>query len=293
MPADGLCYRLSLPRPADHLVSVEVAVPCAGLPDDHVDLTMAAWSPGSYLVRDYARFVRDLTATGDDGAPRAARKFDKSTWRIERAGAARVTVRYQVYGHDLTVRTNHIDPTHALLHGPATYLYAPHLRAAPARVEVDVPAGWHLATALAPGGAADGRPVRLTAASVDELLDSPIHVGLGERRAFTAAGVPFELAVWGDLAPGGLYTLDQLAVDLAAIAGDHAERAGEVPFESLHLRPHGLARRLRRPRAPGVVGQPDRRAVAGHPQGLRAPARAPVARAVPRLERQADSRRRP
>ena len=78
MAADGLSYRVSLPRPTDHLASVEVDVPCAGLADDHVDVSMPAWSPGSYLIRDYARFVRDLEAVGDDGAARAVRKVARA-----------------------------------------------------------------------------------------------------------------------------------------------------------------------------------------------------------------------
>ena len=47
---------------------------------------MPAWCPGSYLIRDYARFVRDLEARGDDGQPRKAPKVDKQTWRIDTAG---------------------------------------------------------------------------------------------------------------------------------------------------------------------------------------------------------------
>ncbi|HTJ41048.1 MAG TPA: PDZ domain-containing protein [Kofleriaceae bacterium] len=213
-------YRVSVPRPADHLVSVEVEIPCADQ-GDFVDVTMPAWCPGSYLIRDYARFVRELGARGDDGDPRPVTKIDKSTWRIARADARSITVRYEVYGHELTVRTNHIDATHAFLHGPATFVYAPHLRAAPVRVQIDPPDGWLVATALREGHAN----------SIDELFDSPIHLGGRAPRTFEAGGAQFELVTWGDFAPGGLFSLDTLTQDLAAIASDQCARAGATPFD--------------------------------------------------------------
>ncbi len=221
----GLRYRVSVPRPADHLVAVEVDLPCddAGALEE-IDVVLPAWCPGSYLIRDYARFVRDLTAIGDDGDRRPVRKIDKQTWRIARAGARTVTVCYQVYGHELTVRTNHIDATHAFLHGPATFVYAPRLRKRPVTIEIAAPDGWRIATALAADGAI------YTAESIDALYDAPIHLGGAAPRTFTAGGASFELVTWGDLAPGGLYTLDTLCADLAAIAGDHIARAGAVPF---------------------------------------------------------------
>ena len=222
---EGLHYVLSVPDPTSHLLHVTVEVPTAGART--VDLTMPAWCPGSYLIRDYARFVRDLTATG------RATKLDKSTWRIEvPAGAEKVTVRYQVYGHDLSVRTNHVDATHAFVHGPATFLHAPALRDRPVTLEVVPPPDkrWRIACGLAEAGLAASDSYRLRAASVDELYDSPIHLGHTEHVHFTAAGVPFELAIWGERVPGGAYTVAQLAEDLTAIADDHARRAGETPF---------------------------------------------------------------
>jgi predicted metalloprotease with PDZ domain len=229
----GLAYRVDVPTPHEHLIDVTVTIPAADLGDD-VELTLPAWCPGSYLIRDYARLVRDLVVTGDDGAPRAATKTDKSTWRVARGGARTLTARYRVYGHDLSVRTNHVDPSHAFVHGPATFLYVEALRGTPVTVDVVVPAGWRLASGLARG---DGDPfgagtgtVRLTARHVDELFDGPIHLGAGEHRRFTAGGVPVELVVWGDRVPGGVFTLDDLVRDLTAIVDDHVARFGVAPF---------------------------------------------------------------
>ena len=228
MADDALQYQVELPRPEDHLVAITLTVPCAeAASDGTLALTLPAWSPGSYLVRDYARYVRALSVTGDDGRARAVTKLDKATWQVTVDGARSLTVRYQVYGHDLTVRTNHIDGSHAFLHGPALFLHPPALRARPVEVVVEPPAGrgWGLASALDGGAlATPADRYTLTAPDVDALYDAPIHLGHGEALGFTVLGVPFELALWGPRLPGGAYTVGRLVEDLAAVAADHAAR---------------------------------------------------------------------
>jgi predicted metalloprotease with PDZ domain len=216
----SLRYRVELAQPERHLAQIELSFAAEG---DTVDVTMPAWCPGSYLIRDYARFIRDLTARGDDGRPRRVTKLDKQTWRIERGGARELTVRYELYGHDLTVRTNHISAEHAFLHGPATFAYPVGLRDAPVEVQLAFPEAWELVTAAQ----RDGRTVR--AASIDELYDHPIHLG-PTRTHVIPAKVPCRLAIWGERAPGGAFDEARLAADLAAIVDDHVARYGEAPF---------------------------------------------------------------
>ncbi len=224
--APSVHYRVAVVEPARHLAEIELRVAGAAELGDSIDLEMAAWCPGSYLIRDYARHVRDLEVTGEDGEPLAVRKVAKHTWRVDRAGAAELAVRYRVYGHDLTVRTNHIDDSHAFLHGPATYLYLPALRDRPCRVDVALPdpGDWHVATGLERDG--DG----YRAADLDELLDCPLHLGRVSVREFEAAARPFELAVWG-YGPGGVADLDRLVTDLCAIIETHAARLGGLPCD--------------------------------------------------------------
>ena len=220
-----LRYAVRIATPGRHVAEVELRFPAD---TDTADVTLPAWSPGSYLIRDYARFVRDLEVTAEDGAPRRAAKRDKSTWTIEAGGARELVVRYAVYGHDLSVRTNHIDGTHALLHGPATFLYPTHLRRAPVELAIEAPDAWLLTTALAPAPATTA-PWRLLAADVDELLDHPIHVG-PVRTYAVPAKLPVKLAIWGERAPGGTFDEQRLTADLAAVVDDHLARFGEAPF---------------------------------------------------------------
>src|ERR1043165_5139033 len=117
-----LRYAVRVDAPSSHLAEVELRfAPTPG--HETADLTLPAWCPGSYVIRDYTRFVRDLEVKGDDGRPRGAHKIDKQTWRVTVGGASELTVRYGLYGNDLTVRTNHIGDDHAFLHGPATFMF--------------------------------------------------------------------------------------------------------------------------------------------------------------------------
>ena len=218
----SLRYAVRIETPARHTAEVTLRFAPSS---DTTDVTMPAWCPGSYMIRDYARFVRDLVVSAEDGGHRKATKIDKSTWRIDTAGTPEITVRYALYGHDLTVRTNHIDPTHAFLHGPATFLFPTTHRTVPVEVELSVPAGWSVTTAMT----WEPRTV-MSAANIDELYDHPIHAGV--TRSFSVpAKVPVRLVVWGDRAPGGLFTETRLAEDLGAIVDDHIARIGEVPFD--------------------------------------------------------------
>ncbi len=216
-------YRLSFPEPHVHLVGIELAID--GELGGSFELTLPAWCPGSYLIRDYARMVRDLEVEVDGRSARVV-KTDKQTWRIE-AGGDRVRARYRIYGHDLSVRTNHIDGTHAFLHGPATFLHVPALRDREVSVRVELPhgRGWTVATGLRRAGEA------YTAAGIDELYDCPIHAGVAATREIEAAGKPARIAVWGDLDPGARRTIDDLASDVGAIIESHAARFGGVPYE--------------------------------------------------------------
>lgn len=218
----ALRYTITLDNPATHTAAIELRFAPRTA---QVDIAMAAWCPGSYMIRDYARFVRDLSVTGDDGEPRPAEKVDKHTWRIDASGAKELVVAYSLYGHELTVRTNHIDGDHAFLHGPATFIYPVSERQQPVEVALSYPVGWELTCAAARRGA------ELRAESVDELLDHPIHVGTSRTYAVPAK-LPVTLTIWGPRAPGGIFGEQRLVADLAAIVDDHVARYGEAPFTS-------------------------------------------------------------
>ena len=133
-------YTLRFPAPTTHYVEVEATVPTAGRAD--IELYMAVWTPGSYLVREYERNVEAVTAAAGTRSL-TVEKTKKNHWKITTGGAASVTVRYKVYSREMTVRNNWIEAGFAMINGAPTFLTLVEPRIArPHEVRVELPGSW-------------------------------------------------------------------------------------------------------------------------------------------------------
>jgi predicted metalloprotease with PDZ domain len=240
----SIVHRVSIPAPQTHLVHVETTLSASGespnaLPDSLV-LFMPVWTPGSYLVREYARHVEGLTAE----TPGRAVKVRKDAWRIDTGGAARIVVRYRVYAGELTVRTNHVDDSHAFLVGAALFLGVEGHERQGARVEILAPRGWRAATSLPPAPGRGGDEVlRFEAPDFDTLIDSPIELGSHREERFEAAGKPHRYAIWPARLVGDA-DARRLVDDTRTILETEAKLfGGALPYDAydllLHLSPRG------------------------------------------------------
>jgi predicted metalloprotease with PDZ domain len=198
MSQEPVVYRIDLTERRAHLFHIEASFPVdqERLPGP-IELKLPVWTPGSYLVREYERHLQDLECFNESGRPLPVRKVDKATWRVEAAEAQVVRAVYRVYGYDLTVRSSHLDDSHALLNGASLFLYAESLRQRPCHVEMNAPPGWRTTVAL---DQAPGEQNVFLAADYDELVDSPFEVGTHELIEFSAAGRPHRFAIQGEVA---------------------------------------------------------------------------------------------
>lgn len=187
----SLRYTISAPAPRTHLLEVELVITARDggpLPSPLV-LFLPTWAPGSYLIREYARHLEGLTAQ-HEGRSLATRKVRKNAWTVATEGLRQVSVRYRLYANETSVRTNHLDASHAFWNGPATYL-VPEGAEIEAVVTPRFAPDWSTGTSLPP--APDGG---FLARSLDELMDSPFECGPMQTRSFTVAGRPHDLWVW-------------------------------------------------------------------------------------------------
>ncbi len=218
-------YRLEIPEPATQWVHVTLTVPKPrGL---KTSLAMPAWTPGSYLVRDFARHVDELRAEDLQGRPLAVTRVDKQTWRIDH-GLNGFRVRYRVFAAEAGVRTNFVDDRHAILNGAGVFLYLVGETGRAADVEVSLPGGWQAHTALAalPGTAGTAR---FSAPDYDALVDAPMALGTPEVHAFTVGGARVELVF---NAPAGSNAEPaRVAADLQRVVEAFARMMGGLPFD--------------------------------------------------------------
>lgn len=218
-------YVVSFPAPHTHYLHVEAMVPTGGRAD--VELMMAVWTPGSYLVREYARHVEGLTATARDGTALAVEKSRKNRWRVRTGGAEAVVVRYQVYAREMSVRTNWVEATFAMVNGAPTFvtLVEPSPVARRHEVVVELPPGWRgVETALDP---LPDTPHGFVAPDFDTLVDSPLVAGSPSVHRFEVDGVPHALVNIGD---HRLWDGARAAADVERIVRAAREVWGALPY---------------------------------------------------------------
>ena len=85
-PVD-ISFTVAMPRPHTHLFDVSVAIKRTMNGPQEERLVMPVWTPGSYMVREFARHVQDFAAAGAAGQPLKWEKTNKDTWRVVTNGA--------------------------------------------------------------------------------------------------------------------------------------------------------------------------------------------------------------
>jgi predicted metalloprotease with PDZ domain len=190
---------------AGHLfsVSLDVDAPQA----EGQCLSLPAWIPGSYMIRDFARNIVTLEARAG-GKAVAVEKLDKQTWRCGRVPAGQsLCVSYTVYAWDLSVRTAHLDQTHGFFNGTSVFLRVDGQSEAPCLVDLKPPrkgaiGRWRVATAMREARGLRGAARRhgfglYRADNYDELIDHPVEMGDFTLASFEAGGITHEVVLTG------------------------------------------------------------------------------------------------
>jgi predicted metalloprotease with PDZ domain len=211
-------YRVSMTEPHSHHFEVEAILDAPG---PSPVLALPVWTPGSYLVREFARHLEGLEADDGAGTRLPVVRIDKHRFRVDAAGATQVRLRYRVYANDPTVRTSHLDGAHGYWNGANLFLHAEGRVEEPVELTIAPPPGWRVATAL------DGGPHRFTARDYHELCDSPVEVGTHAVATFEVLGKRHEVAIAGR----GHLDVARFAADLGRIVEHLAGLMGGLPYD--------------------------------------------------------------
>jgi predicted metalloprotease with PDZ domain len=220
-------HTLRFAAPETHYLEVESSFPAPEDPKAGLELAMAVWTPGSYLIREYSRHVESISASAEQGAPLPIRKTRKNRWSVSFAGAnpARVTVRYRLYAHELTVRTNFVEADFALLSGAATFLVPIDGHHLSTEIRIELPGAWRSGVCSLPR-TEDGEG--FLARDYDQLVDSPIYAGNALIHRFEVAGREHSLVTEG---ADERWDGKRAASDVARLVETEGAFWGGLPYE--------------------------------------------------------------
>ncbi len=220
-------YLIELSEPKTHAFKITLTIES---PAAVQQLSLPAWIPGSYLVREFARHLSGLSAT-QAGQPLALVQLDKANWQVHCSGPEPLVLSYQVYAYDSSVRAAFLDADRGFFNGTGLCLRV-HGREPEAHAIAfgPLPTGWQVATAMTQ--TVDGA---YWAADYDELVDHPFELGQFWCGQFKAGGVQHTLVVSGALP---VFDSDRLLADSQCICetqltfwhGPEASRDSALPF---------------------------------------------------------------
>jgi len=200
---------------AAHLFEITLTV---AVPDPAGQVfALPAWIPGSYMIREFARNIVQIRAESQ-GETVILKKRDKHSWQAAPCTGP-LTLHYDVYAWDLSVRAAHLDQTHGFFNGTSVFLCAQGQEGMPHVVDIQRPPGddcrtWRVATSLTELKARRYGFGSYVAADYDELIDHPVEMGNFALATFKAHGVQHDIVITGRV-PN--LDLPRLAADLKKI----------------------------------------------------------------------------
>src|SRR5438552_2973375 len=219
-------YRITALDRHAHLCEVACTVP--DLHPAGQAFRLPTWTPGSYLIREFARHFVDVRAECA-GAPVAVRKTSRDVWQVAPCIGS-VSLIAEVYAFDLSVRAAYPDQTRGYFNGPSVFVWLVEHEERPCDVEIIAPMSdachnWRFATSLPRSGAEPYGFGRYAAANYDELIDHPVEMSSFMLAHFEAGGARHDIAVSGRHRGD----LERLARDFARLAQSQIDLFGGAP----------------------------------------------------------------
>lgn len=216
--AEPIRYVVKIPQPLTHYAEVEATFPAG---PRSFEVFLPVWTPGSYLVREFARNIEDFRVISA-GATLGG-KTRKNRWRIDADEGQPVVIKYRLYCREMSVRTNWIDENFALLNGAAAFVTDVNRKGSEYEVKLELPSGWRTAISGMPAAGVNG----FQASDYDTLVDSPILAGNPALHEFQVAGVPHVLVNQGE---GPLWDGARATGDTQKIVEQNLRMWGSLPY---------------------------------------------------------------
>ena len=219
-----LHYQIEFDDYRQHLIHVTLRF----VADPTQVLSLPTWIPGSYLIREFSKHIESVRAYDEEGRLLEIQKFEKNKWRLFNTDHELITVEYDVYAYDLSVRGAYVDQTRLYVNPACACLGLEGQEDKAVEVELFLPdelKHFQLATGMASKSLVKGR-FTLKAKNYAELIDAPFELAEQTRFSFEAKGIPHEFVVSGKHAMNAA----RMQQDIEKICATEISMFGSAPF---------------------------------------------------------------
>ena len=219
-----LHYQIEFDDYRQHLIHVTLRF----VADPTQVLSLPTWIPGSYLIREFSKHIESVRAYDEEGRLLEIQKFEKNKWRLFNTDHELITVEYDVYAYDLSVRGAYVDQTRLYVNPACACLGLEGQEDKAVEVELFLPdelEHFQLATGMASKSLVKGR-FTLKAKNYAELIDAPFELAEQTRFGFEANGIPHEFVVSGKHAMNAA----RMQQDIEKICATEISMFGSAPF---------------------------------------------------------------
>ena len=232
-------YQIELASSIEHLF--RVVMNASVTPTKSIDLSLPAWIPGSYMIRDFSRNIHDLKSKSD-GIQITYK--DKQTWTISSTDDKEVdtfSLEYHVYANDLSVRSAFIDEQYAFFNGTSVFMQISDHRDIEHLVSIETDANnkTEIASSLLSKRIEQSHFLHkrfvqnkqslsintFSCCGYDDLIEHPVLMGAMTKHSIKVKNIDFHFVFSGD------YPVDitKIAADLSPVIEHHIELFGEFP----------------------------------------------------------------
>jgi predicted metalloprotease with PDZ domain len=222
-------YQVSMEEAFSHLFNITCHVNVRG--HEKLVVSLPSWIPGSYLIRDFAKNIVQIKAFCG-GKELQMQKLDKDSWSVQTSGKP-ITVYYQIYARDLSVRTAFLDQFRAFFNGTSLFIRIHGLESKKHVVSISKPEwldenkNWKVATSMPQSHLDQFGFGDYTSASYDALIDHPFEISEFLQSSFRVQGVRHDVVVVG--CPHA--NIRKICNDLKLIVKTQIKFWGELPVD--------------------------------------------------------------
>jgi predicted metalloprotease with PDZ domain len=217
-------YKLYLKNPSSHYIYIDLTIDAVNA--SSLELQLPAWRPGRYELGNFAKNIKRVDVVNENGTVLNYTKTNKDLWVIDTQGAKQLKVTYSYFTSEINAGSCYADDKQLYVNPVHLCMYVPGRMNEEHVVELDIPDSYKIATSLVTKGKT------VSAASFDELADSPIMASAGLRSdVYEVKGIKFWLHFIGECRPD----FEKLKADFTKFTATQLSFWGDFPVKEYHF----------------------------------------------------------